>query len=436
MDISIFGMGYVGAVCSACLSKNGHKIIGVDVSQEKVDSMNEGLSPIVEPQLGEYISSGVKSGLLSATTDSFKAVHTTTMSMICVGTPSKSNGDLDLRYIESVCHDIGAALVTKDEIHHIVIRSTVLPGTIKNVVIPALEKASGKTAGFDFYVATNPEFLRESTAIYDFYHPPMTVIGEMDEKSGDALASLYADLDAQIIRNTIEVAEMVKYTCNVWHATKVTFANEIGNIAKAIGIDGRDVMDIVCKDKKLNISEYYMRPGFAYGGSCLPKDVKALTYRAKSLDVKTPMLSQLMVSNENQINNGYDIIESLNSKKVTLLGLSFKSDTDDLRESPFVELAQKLIGKGFDLKIYDKNVEYARVSGANKEYINSHIPHLSSLLISDIDEAVAHGDSIILSNGSKEFANVLENLPKGKKIVDLHGFMKTVSDKEKQGICW
>jgi len=264
----------------------------------------------------------------------------------------------------------------------------------------------------------------------------MTVIGQMEMETGSVLASLYEGIDAEVIRTSIEVAEMVKYTCNVWHATKITFANEIGNISKAVGVDGRDVMDIICKDKKLNLSEYYMRPGFAYGGSCLPKDVKALTYRAKTLDVTTPMLSELMNSNNNQIDNGFKLISDQTTKKVSMLGLSFKSNTDDLRESPFVELAQKLIGQGYDLKIYDKNVEYARVNGANKDYINSHIPHVSNLLVADIDEALEHGESIIVSNGSQEFNQLFENLPKGKKLIDLHGFMEDTSDEDMIGICW
>ncbi len=436
MEISIFGMGYVGAVCSACLSKTGHTVIGVDVSKQKVDAINSGSSPIVEPQLNEYIADGVDNHRLSATTDALYAVNNSAISMICVGTPSKDNGDLDLSYMEAVCHDIGSALADKDTPHYVVIRSTVLPGTIKGVVIPALEKSSGKKVGRDFYVATNPEFLRESTAIYDFFHPPMTVIGQMEMETGSVLASLYEGIDAEVIRTSIEVAEMVKYTCNVWHATKITFANEIGNISKAVGVDGRDVMDIICKDKKLNLSEYYMRPGFAYGGSCLPKDVKALTYRAKTLDVTTPMLSELMNSNNNQIDNGFKLISDQTTKKVSMLGLSFKSNTDDLRESPFVELAQKLIGQGYDLKIYDKNVEYARVNGANKDYINSHIPHVSNLLVADIDEALEHGESIIVSNGSQEFNQLFENLPKGKKLIDLHGFMEDTSDEDMIGICW
>lgn len=436
LDISIFGMGYVGAVCSACLSNNGHNIIGVDVSQDKVDLINDGKSPIVEPGLEELITKGIVSGKLKATTDAITAVKDSSMSMICVGTPSMTNGNLELSYIESVCHDIGIALAEKTTPHYVVVRSTVLPGTVKNVVIPALEKASGRVAGRDFFVATNPEFLRESTAIFDYYNPPMTVIGQTDDESGAVLASLYEDLNAEIIRKPIEVAEMIKYSCNVWHATKVTFANEIGNISRAMGVDGREVMAVVCKDKKLNISNYYMRPGFAYGGSCLPKDVKALTYRASTLDVNTPMLSQLMASNKNQIDNAFNIIKKFNLRKVTLLGLSFKAGTDDLRESPFVELAEQLIGKGYDLKIYDPYVEYARVKGANKDYINSHIPHVSSLLETELQRALDHGEIIVLCNGNKAFYSVLDNLSADKKLVDLFGFMGQVSCESKQGICW
>lgn len=282
MQISIFGLGYVGAVCAGCLSARGHEVVGVDVSQTKIDLINNGKSPIVEPGLEELLQQGVKTGRLRGTTDVAGAIRDTQVSFICVGTPSKKNGDLSLDYIEGVCREIGFALRDKAERHTVVVRSTVLPGTVKNVVIPIIEDCSGKKAGVDFGVAVNPEFLRESTAIKDYDYPPMTVIGELDKAAGDVLETLYRELDAPIIRKDIEVAEMIKYTCNVWHAAKVTFANEIGNIAKAVGVDGRDVMDVVCQDHKLNLSKYYMRPGFAFGGSCLPKDVRALNYRATS----------------------------------------------------------------------------------------------------------------------------------------------------------
>jgi len=436
MRISIFGLGYVGAVCAGCLSARGHEVVGVDVSTAKIDLINNGKSPIVEPGLEALLKQGIETGRLRGTTDVAAAIRDTELSMLCVGTPSKKNGDLELDYIESVCREIGFVLRDKKERHTVVVRSTVLPGTVKNVVIPILEDCSGKKAGVDFGVAVNPEFLRESTAIKDYDHPPMTVIGELDKQSGDALESLYSELDAPIIRKDIEVAEMIKYTCNVWHAAKVTFANEIGNIAKAVGVDGREVMDVVCQDKTLNLSQYYMRPGFAFGGSCLPKDVRALTYRAGQLAVEHPMIGAIMRSNVAQVQNAFDIIASHDKRKVALLGLSFKAGTDDLRESPLVELAEMLIGKGFDLSIYDSNVEYARVHGANKDYIESKIPHVSSLLNSDFDQVVGNSDIIVLGNRDERFRALAQDAPDGKKVVDLVGFMAHTTNGSTEGICW
>ncbi|MDR8013754.1 MAG: GDP-mannose 6-dehydrogenase [Ectopseudomonas guguanensis] len=436
MRITIFGLGYVGAVCAGCLSARGHEVIGVDVSQTKIDLINQGKSPIVEPGLAELLEAGVKSGRLRGTTDVAAAVLASELSFIAVGTPSKRNGDLDLGYMESVCKQIGAALRDKQERHTVVVRSTVLPGTVKNVVIPLIEAASGKKAGVDFGVATNPEFLRESTAIKDYDFPAMTVIGELDQQSGDLLQELYSELDAPIIRKSIEVAEMIKYTCNVWHAAKVTFANEIGNIAKAAGVDGREVMDVVCQDHKLNLSKYYMKPGFAFGGSCLPKDVRALSYRAGSLDVEAPLISSLMRSNAAQVKKAFDIVTNYDKRRIGLLGLSFKAGTDDLRESPLVELAEMLIGKGYELRIFDSNVEYARVFGANKEYIESKIPHVSSLLCKELDEVVAQSDVLIIGNGEKRFAEVMESVGEDKQIVDLVGFMAHPTQANREGICW
>ncbi|WP_342246867.1 GDP-mannose 6-dehydrogenase [Pseudomonas sp. OTU5201] len=436
MRISIFGLGYVGAVCAGCLSARGHEVVGVDVSQTKIDLINNGKSPIVEPGLEELLQQGVKTGRLRGTTDVAGAVRETQVSFICVGTPSKKNGDLSLDYIEGVCREIGFALRDKSERHTVVVRSTVLPGTVKNVVIPIIEDCSGKKAGVDFGVAVNPEFLRESTAIKDYDYPPMTVIGELDKAAGDVLETLYRELDAPIIRKDIEVAEMIKYTCNVWHAAKVTFANEIGNIAKAVGVDGREVMDVVCQDNKLNLSKYYMRPGFAFGGSCLPKDVRALNYRATSLDVDSPLIGSLMRSNAGQVQKAFDIISGHDKRKVALLGLSFKAGTDDLRESPLVELAEMLIGKGFDLSIYDRNVEYARVHGANKDYIESKIPHVSSLLDSNFDAVVDKADIIVLGNRDELFAPLAQQAPAGKQVIDLVGFMPKATHGNAEGICW
>ncbi|MEE2762662.1 MAG: UDP-glucose/GDP-mannose dehydrogenase family protein [Pseudomonadota bacterium] len=436
MRVSIFGLGYVGAVCAASLARRGHDVIGVDVSPVKIDLINDGRSPIVEPGLEELLAEGVRARRIRGVTDGFDAVLETDLSMICVGTPSKPNGDLGLSFVEKVARDIGAALRAKSAWHLVVVRSTVLPGTVRDLVIPMLEEASGKRAGEDFGVCVNPEFLRESTAIKDYDQPPMTVIGELDERSGDLLAELYGDLDAPLIRKPIEVAEMIKYTCNVWHATKVSFANEIGNIAKSMGVDGRDVMDVMCLDNKLNISRYYMRPGFAFGGSCLPKDVRALTYRANQMDVRHPLLSSIMNSNSEQVTNAFNIVTGYGSRKVSMLGLSFKSDTDDLRESPLVELAEQLIGKGYDLKIFDRNVDYARTHGANREYINQKIPHLSNLMDSDLNGVVEHGEVVVVGNNDQLFQTVIADVPEGKRVVDLVGFMKTTSNEVLEGICW
>lgn len=436
MKISILGLGYVGAVCAACLSARGHNIVGVDVSQSKIDLINQGKSPIVEPGLGELLDQAIKSNTLKGTTDVVNAVKDTDVSFVCVGTPSKANGDLDLKYIEEVCRQLAEAIAAKDTRHTVVIRSTVLPGTVKNIVLPILEATSGKKVGQDIGLAVNPEFLRESTAIQDYDNPPMTVIGEFDKESGDILEELYSDLDAEVIRKSIETAEMIKYTCNVWHAAKVTFANEIGNIAKAAGVDGREVMDVVCKDEKLNISKYYMKPGFAFGGSCLPKDVRALTYRASQMDLQYPMIGSIMHSNAYQVQKAYDIINKTGKRNVAMLGLSFKAGTDDLRESPLVELSEMLIGKGFNLKIYDKNVEYAKVNGSNKEYIVSKIPHVSSLLTSDINDVVKDAEVVIVGNADPSFKQYVESLCSDKIVVDLVGFMPDISDERMQGICW
>ena len=436
MRISIFGMGYVGAVCAGCLANRGHSVIGVDISDVKVDLINAGRSPIVEPGLEDLLRSGVASGRIRATTDTADAVRSSDLSMICVGTPSLRNGDLDLHYVENVATEIGAALRDKSGWHTVVVRSTVLPGTVKNRIIPALESASGKRAGIDFGVAVNPEFLRESTAIADYDSPPMTVIGEFDARSGEELASIYAELPAPIIRKPIEVAEMVKYTCNVWHATKVTFANEIGNIAKGLGVDGRQVMDVICQDHKLNLSSYYLRPGYAFGGSCLPKDVRALDFRANQVHAEHPLISSLMRSNEIHARRAFELVASFGERRVGMLGLSFKAKTDDLRESPLVELAEMLIGKGYELSIFDENVEYARVHGANREYIQSRIPHISSLLKPSVDEVVEASDIVVVGLNDRKFERVLNGSRQGRKVVDLVGFMPHASTEEMQGICW
>ena len=437
MKISIFGLGYVGAVSAGVLAAEGHSVVGVDPNQTKVDLINSGQSPIIEKELPELIEKAVKDSHLTATISAKEAVATTDISLLCVGTPSRSNGSLDLQYIERVCEEIGQALGAKETFHVVVARSTMLPGTVRELIIPTLERESGKTAGVDFGVCINPEFLREGTAVHDFYHPPKTVIGETDTKSGDAIASLYQDLDAPLVRTNVETAEMVKYADNVWHALKVGFANEIGNICKAQRIDSHAVMDIFCKDTKLNLSPYYLKPGFAFGGSCLPKDVRALTYKSKQLDIETPILSAIMPSNARQIETGIRMITELGKKRVGILGFSFKAGTDDLRESPLVEVIEHLLGKGYDVKIYDRNVKVASLVGANKDYILKQIPHISALMSETMEEVTQHAEVIVIGNKAAEFVDVLNDLTPQQTVIDLVRIHEDASqDPRYQGVCW
>jgi len=436
MNISIFGMGYVGAVSAACMAKWGHQVVGVDVSQSKVDLINRGESPIVEPGLDELLKEQVAAGSIRATTDARDAVISTEISMVCVGTPSKKNGDIDLSFLEEVALQIGMAIREKTSYHSVIIRSTVPPGTVRMILIPLLEKGSGKRAGIDFGVGMNPEFLREGTAIQDCCYPPMTIIGEMNTASGDPLASVYSFLPAPLIRKSIEVAEAVKYACNAWHATKITFANEIGRFAKMHGIDGRDVMEIVCTDKQLNVSERYMQPGFAFGGSCLPKDLRGLSYRARQKDIRLPMLDAILAGNQAQIEAAMEMVEIPNLRRVGLLGLSFKTGTDDLRESPLVELAERLIGKGYQLRIFDQTVQYARITGRNRLYIDTKIPHVSSLIKSDLGEVIRDSDIIIVGKKDPLFEQALREEDSKKVVVDLVGLGSFSSNATAEGICW
>jgi GDP-mannose 6-dehydrogenase len=437
MKISIFGLGYVGVVAAGCLAEDGHEVVGVDPNQTKVDLVNQGVSPIVEKEIGEIVAKHAASGRLRAVTDVLSAVMATEVSMICVGTPSQLNGSLDLRFVRKVCEEIGAALRHKPGFHVVVARSTMLPGTMRDVVIPTLEQSSERVAGRDFGVCNNPEFLREGTAVYDYRHPPKTVIGETDAHSGDVLAALYAGLDAPLIRTSVETAEMVKYADNVWHALKVSFANEIGNVCKGVGIDGHEVMGIFCQDTKLNLSPYYMKPGFAFGGSCLPKDVRALTYKGRALDLNLPLLNAILPSNEQQIQRGYDMVVGQGKRRVGVLGFSFKAGTDDLRESPIVELIERLMGKGYELKLFDKNVNLAALTGANRDYILNHIPHISRLMVHSIDEVLAHAEVIVVGNGAPEFREAVARRASGQVVVDL---VRVGTERSKageyDGICW
>lgn len=437
MKISIFGLGYVGAVSAGCLAKDGHSVTGVDPNRTKVDLINDGQSPIVEQDIGEILASAVADGRIKATSDSYSAVIESEISLVCVGTPSQPNGSLDLRYVKAVCEEIGAAMRDKKDRHTVVMRSTMLPGSMDEVVIPALEQSSGMRVGADFSLCNNPEFLREGTAVFDYYNPPKTVIGELDENGGNLLASLYSDLNAPLIRTTVNTAEMVKYVDNVWHALKVGFANEIGNLCKQLDLDGQDVMNIFCQDEKLNLSSYYLRPGFAFGGSCLPKDLRALTYKASRLDVDVPILNSILSSNERQIQHGFDLVQATGSKNIGVLGFSFKAGTDDLRESPLVELIERLLGKGHNVHIYDQYVNVARLVGANKDYILNHVPHIANIMVASVAEVLQSSEVIIIGNGSAEFSDIVSQLSPGQKVIDLVGIAKPAEESEQYtGIGW
>jgi GDP-mannose 6-dehydrogenase len=438
MRVSVFGLGYVGCVSAASFAGDGHEVVGVDVNADKVAAINAGRSPIVEPGLDELLSRCASEGRLRATTDTAEAIRDSEVSLLCVGTPSRKNGSLDLAYLERVSEQVGAALKNKDGYHVVVVRSTVLPGTTHEVVIPALERESGKTYGDGFGVSVNPEFLREGTALKDFRKPPLTLVGHNHAADASGTIALYQAIDAPLISTSIRVAEMMKYTSNTWHALKVVFANEIGNLCKKMNVDSHEVMDIFCRDEKLNLSPYYLKPGFAFGGSCLPKDVRALQYRAKEMDVDLPLISQILPSNKAQIQQALDQVLETGKKTVGLLGFSFKAGTDDLRESPIVILAEALLGKGYQLCIYDKNVSLARLVGANKEYINKQIPHLSSLLCETIDEVLEKSDVIVVGNGSPEFADALKKTRPDQIVIDL---FRVKVDRDQipakyEGICW
>jgi len=436
MRIAVFGLGYVGTVSAACLAQDGHVVVGVDPALSKVDLINAGKTPIIERGVGEIIEEAVRNHRLRATPDVADAIRSSELSFVCVGTPSQPNGSLDLRFVRKACEEIGTALAASSASHVVVIRSTMLPGSMRDVVIPTLEASSGRKAGQDFGVCINPEFLREGSAIHDFRHPPKTVIGEVDTQSGDRLATLYAGLGSEPIRTTIETAEMVKYTDNVWHALKVGFANEIGNVCKGLGIDGHRVMDIFCTDTKLNLSAYYLKPGFAFGGSCLPKDVRALSYKAKSIDVDVPIVNSIMPSNMLQIERGLRMIMEQEHRRIGVLGFSFKAGTDDLRESPMVEVIERLIGKGYDLRLYDRNVRLASLVGANRDYILNRIPHISRLIVEHIEDILGFAETIVVGNGDAEFRDVVDRLRGDQVLVDLVRVSSRGSSGNYRGICW
>jgi len=419
MNISVFGLGYVGTVSAAALAEGGHRILGVDPNLTKVEMINAGRSPVIEPGLEDLLENGVAAGRIRATTSAEEAIQGSDVSMVCVGTPSATNGSLDITQVEKACQEIGRALPGKDGPHVVVVRSTMLPGTTEDVVVPVLERASGRRAGRDLGVCFNPEFLREGSSIADFYEPPFTLIGGKDDRAIAAVRSIYAMLDAPLTVVPIRVAEMVKYACNAFHALKVTFANEIENVCHELDIDGHEVMQILCRDTKLNISSAYLKPGFAFGGSCLPKDLRALLYQARRVEVEAPVLEAIVRSNAAQIDRALRMIMDAGRKRVGVLGFSFKAGTDDLRESPLVELIERLIGKGYEVRLYDRNVSLANLQGANRSYIEQEIPHIASLMADTLDEVLDCSDVVVIGNRDDEFRTILDHARPGQAVIDL-----------------
>ena len=437
MRISVFGIGYVGAVAAACLARDGHRVVAIDVDQNKVDAIAAGRSPIVEPGLAELIATVVREGRLTATSDAAVGTLTTDVSFVCVGTPANGNGSLDVKFVRRVAEEIGRGLAAKAEYHLVIVRSTTLPGTTEEIVIPAIEAASGKRAGIDFGVAYLPEFMREGTAIADYDQPGLIVFGVGDDRSLEMLRELHADAPVKPQVMAIRAAEAVKYASNAWHAVKISFANEIGRISKALGIDGQDVMDAVCRDTKLNISSAYMKPGFAFGGSCLPKDIRALRHRALAAEVDTPLLDAVMKTNENQIAAAYEMVRATGKRRVGFFGLSFKPETDDLRYSPLVELAERLIGRGFQIKIFDTIVRLSRLTGANLRYVTEHLPHLADLLVEDASAIVAHSEVVVIGNRQAAAPAMACIESQGVTVIDLVRLdPKRRSAENYHGICW
>jgi GDP-mannose 6-dehydrogenase len=437
LSISLFGLGYVGSVSAACFAHMGHKVTGVDVSKAKVEMLDSGRSPIIEARMEELVAEANKSCRLHATTDSIAAVLASDISFVCVGTPSLRSGKLDLSHVEHVSREIGTALKQKGTFHTIVLRSTVLPGTTETLMVPTIEIASGKKAGADFAVCYNPEFMREGSAVGDFLQPPYTILGSQDPRHLALLRELYKDIPAATFEVSIRVAEMVKYVSNLYHAVKVGFANEVGTLCKHLGVEADQVTKIFMSDTKLNISPAYLSPGFAFGGSCLPKDLRAITYRGKELDLELPLLESLRPSNAKHVDRGVEAVLRTGKRKIAMLGLSFKAGTDDLRESPQVQLIKRLLGEGCQVKVWDKDVSLGRLAGSNRQYIEEVIPHIGSLLSADMAEVIHDSDVVVI--GTKiEKADLAKFLSSGQIVIDLVNLdpARRPQAASYEGICW
>ncbi len=436
--ISIFGLGYVGAVSLACLARDGHEMVGVDIDASKLELLRRGQAPIVETGIQELTRAIMRDGKVQVTDSVRQAILATDVSFVCVGTPASSNGNQDLTAIKRIAEQIGAVLPEKDTRHVIVIRSTVRPGTVEEVIQPVIEAASGLVAGRDFSLCFQPEFLREGTSIHDYDHPPLTLVGANDDYAVEVLRSIFGHLPCEFVHTSVRTAEMLKYACNAFHALKVTFANEMGRISQAVGVDPHEVMRLLCMDRQLNISPAYLRPGFAFGGSCLPKDLKALLYLAKSADVELPMLASILPSNAMHIEHAIERVLASGKRSIGMIGLSFKSGTDDLRESPLVIMAERFIGKGLQLCVYDPQVNVARLIGANRRFIEETIPHIASLMTDDLGKLVREADVLVVSMKTPEVLQALSaHTRPGQLLLDIAVLPdRTAHRAEYIGVCW
>ncbi|MDD2667233.1 nucleotide sugar dehydrogenase [Zoogloea sp.] len=438
MKISIFGLGYVGAVSLACLARDGHEVIGVDIDTNKLDLIRAGKTPVVEEGMVDLMKSVVANGRVTVTTDTLHAVMNSDISLVCVGTPSAANGSQDQGAVLRLAESMALAIREKSVPHVVVFRSTLVPGTVEDVLRPIIEAGSGKKDGEGFHLCFQPEFLREGSSIRDYDKPPFTVVGANHDYPIDRLKELFGHLPCNFLNTSVRSAEMMKYCCNNFHALKITFANETARLCEALGVNPFEVMELLCQDKQLNISPAYLKPGFAFGGSCLPKDLRATTYLAKKYDVEIPMLAGIMQSNRSHVDLAVQKILETGKRKIGFIGLSFKTGTDDLRESPLVSLAEQLLGKGMQLSIYDPEVHLSRLLGANKSFIERHVPHIGELLKPEIEQVVAESEVLVIGLSGKEVAEALVGLVReDQKVLDLVSLPASIKLKgDVEGLCW
>ena len=438
MRISIFGMGYVGAVSGACFSRLGHHVVGVDINRGKIDAINAGSAPVVEEGLADLMAEAHSAGRISATDNAIEAVRNSDISLISVATPTRADGTQELGILDSVVASIGEGIKQKSGAHAVVVRSTVMPRTTEDRVAPNLERASGRRLGEGVSLSFNPEFLREGAAIKDFFHPPFIVVGGVGERGCPHATALYSEVKAPVFATTASIAESLKYACNAFHALKITFANEIGAILKAMDIDGREAMRLFCEDRDLNLSPAYLRPGFAFGGSCLPKELRAIVGIARTKNVDLPMLANVLASNERHIDRAFQMIQRRGRHKVALFGLAFKPGTDDLRESPLVTLAERLIGKGYELAVFDRSVDLARLTGTNLDYIRREIPHLDKLVTNSVEETLKGAGTIVIGHAPSDAIPEIVKAARGRSVIDLQGIkqLQEHTDTDYEGICW